>query len=161
MRSFLVYLNNSRSYKNLLLPLLFFTLEVGVALQINWMLFGESYQYQELSNGIEQMQLHNPLIIIKYLHSSRLTHPFGSFSDTPFIYLLHGKSSLIKAICLMISLLISFIGIFISIVWIRNFVKAMKNDIIWWMWPAACLGAHLVIFIFTESYFSNVFLKQF
>ena len=144
-----------------MLPLLFFTLEVGIVLYINWNLFGESYTCQVLANGIEQVQMHNPLIIIKYLHSARLTHPFGDFSDTPFIYLLHGNASLLKAICLIISLIFAFIGMFMAVVWIRKFMEGKKNDIIWWMWPTACLGAHMVIFFLTESSFSNVFLKQF
>ena len=163
LRGILLFIYSNRKYKNLLLllPVTFFVMELVVALYINWMLFGESYNYEALSNGLENVQMHNPLIIIKYLHSARLTHPFGSFSDTPFVYLLHGQSSLIKAICLAISLVFAYVGIFMSIVWIKKFIADKKNDIIWWMWPAACLGAHVVIFFLTESYFNNVFLKQF
>ena len=161
LRGVLLFLYRHRRYRDVSLPVLFFSMEIIVSLLILWSLFGESYSYQVLANGLTDVQMHNPLIIVKYLHSERLTHPFGSFSDTPFIYLLHGNASLLKVICLFVSLVFAGIGIFMSVVWIKKFMEGKKHDIIWWMWPAACFGAHVVIFFLIESSFTNVFLKQF
>jgi hypothetical protein len=146
-----------KQHQRMLIPVIFFMLELIVALILNWQLFGEHYEFND-SPGLQQASIHNPLIVIKAVHSDRLTHPYGTLSnDDPFVHF-YSPKYMLKALCFMGSLMVAFIGILISMLWIKRFFRHNNLNINWWQWPIACLGAHTFLYLLANSnVISNIF----
>ena len=153
-------IHHKKRYMKLGVPLVFFFMEVLTALVLNWKLFGEKYEFHQKSES-SFISVHNPLIVIKAVHSDRLTHPYGESEDEVPLMQLYSPKYMVKALCFMASLLIAYMGIFISLLWVKRFFHHNSLNIKWWLWPTACLGAHVVLFLMANSSFGNIFLKQF
>jgi hypothetical protein len=131
-------------------------MEVATAVVLNWQLFGEKYEFGSVGNT-SYVAVHHPLIVIKAVHSDRLTHPFGEEDSSMLVVHLYSPKYLVKASCFLASLLIAYIGIFVALLWMRRFFHYNTLNIIWWIWPIACLGAHAVLFMITNTSFIGNF----
>jgi hypothetical protein len=163
MRTFLRLFNIifiKRRHKKLVIPFSFLIIELAVAIVLNWQLFGEKYEFSD-SLRPEQASIHNPLIVIKAVHSDRLTHPYGSLVNDIPVFSFFSEKYMTKALCFLASLFCAYMGIFISMLWINRFFRNNNLNIRWWLWPTACLGAHGVLYLIANSTISNIFLKQF
>lgn len=154
MRTFLRILRIIQSreqYRKLLIPMGFFTVELMVALVLNWQLFGEHYEFSN-APGRQQASIHNPLIVIKSLHSDRLTLPYGQelSQEMPIVHF-YSEKYMLKALCFLTSLMFAYIGIFIAMLWINRFFKNNNLNIRWWQWPTACMGAHVFLLLLANS----------
>lgn len=150
-------LNKRENYKMLLIPMLFLIFECSVALILNWELFGERYKVTEKTFLTEaSVSVHNPLIVIKPIHSDRVTNPFGIEEARGFISF-HSPKAAIKAVVYILSLLCSFLGIFIAMLWIKRFYGQNSINIRWELWPAACTMAHVTFYLIASGNFNNIF----
>lgn len=144
-------IQDKKHYKKLLVPGAFFIIELVLALILNWQLFGEHFEFNE-TPGIQQASVHNPLIVIKAVHSDRLTLPYGESlsQDMPLIQF-YSERYVVKALCFLASLMFAYLGIFIAVLWIKRFRKRNHLNVSWWQWPTACLGAHAVLYLIASS----------
>src|SRR5690606_20033050 len=87
-----------KQYRKLVVPVAFFTVELIVALVLNWQLFGEYYVFNDSMTG-QQASIHNPLIIIQPVHSDRLTSPYGSAlsEEMPVVHF-YSQKYMVKAL---------------------------------------------------------------
>lgn len=158
LRSLLYLWYRNTRFKKLTFPFLFLVLEITIALLLNWQLFGEKFK---LERGTSlKVEIHNPLIIIKVLHSDRLIRPYGPLSEMKEQVRFYNPKVSFKAICYLVSLLCAYIGIFIALLWIRRFYHRNSLNIIWWLWPMACIGGHIILYLL-GSLPINLFVKQF
>jgi hypothetical protein len=118
---------------------------------LNWQLFGERFDFGSTSNQVEAQTVHNPLIIVKYLHSDRLTQPFGPDSELSSFFTIPHYTSVVTAFCYLLSLLCACWGLFISTLWVNRFLHKNKLEIVWWIWPAGCLGCHLLLYFLAKT----------
>jgi hypothetical protein len=154
----LAYIIKKReNYQLLLIPMLFLIFECSVALILNWELFGERYKVSEKTFLTEaSVSVHNPLIVIKPIHSDRVTNPFGIEENRGFISF-HSPKAAVKAVVYILSLLCSFVGIFIALLWIKTLLGQITTTIRWELWPAACIMAHITFYLIANGNFNNIF----
>jgi hypothetical protein len=160
MLNFVRILKIALSKRALLIPVGFFLAELVVAIILNWQLFGEKYEFSS-DPGSAQVAVHNPLIVIRSIHSDRLTHPYASLTAEVPMFKFYSPGTVLKALAFLVSLVCAYIGLFISMLWINNYFKNRIMNVKWWLWPTACLGAHFILFLLANGNFSNILLKQF
>ena len=139
-----------KRYLKLLIPVVFLIVEFLVAITLNWQLFGEKFEFTDM-RGTAQHTVHNPLIVIRAVHSDRLTHPFGQTNEPVPLFKFYNQKAVAKSLCFLSSLMFAYAGIFISLLWIRRFFHRNKVNIRWWLWPTACFGAHLFLLLIANS----------
>jgi hypothetical protein len=156
-RAFRYFMLNRRKSKKLIVPILFFSVELILIIMLNWQLFGERFQFDMASEQVEgHVALHNPLIIVKYLHSDRLTQPFGPDSELSSFFTIPHYTSVVTAFCYLLSLLCACWGLFISTLWVNRFFHKNKLEIVWWVWPAGCFGCHFLLYLLANTQNLNI-----
>jgi hypothetical protein len=145
-----------KRYAKLLIPMIFCVAELLIAVILNWQLFGEKFEFTNV-RGTAYHEVHNPLIVIRAVHSDRLTHPYGAMKEDVPLFKFYNQKSIIKSLCFLTSLMIAYMGIFISLLWIRRFFHQNRRNIRWWLWPIACLGAHVFLFLMANTGISAYF----
>jgi hypothetical protein len=155
-RGFRYFMLNQRASKKLIIPVLFFTVELVLIVMLNWQLFGERFDFNPSSDVESQITLHNPLIIVKYLHSDRLTQPFGPDSELSSFFTIPQYTSVVTAFCYLLSLLCACWGLFISTLWVNRFFHKNDLDIVWWIWPAGCFGCHFLLYLLANTQNINI-----
>ncbi|MFN3404440.1 MAG: hypothetical protein ACK40G_10130 [Cytophagaceae bacterium] len=151
---FLVY--RKRNYTKLLIPVLFLLVELSIAGYLKWELFGEWYNLPDKGYYTEASIVHNPIIVIKAIHSDRITTPFPGFESPQIGF--RSNSVIFTGLCYLISLSIAYFGILMSFLWIKRFFNRNNLNPIWWIWPSGCIGAHLLLFFIANSHLSNLIL---
>jgi hypothetical protein len=119
-------------------------IEIGMAVQLNWQLFGEKFRNTEDNTTV----IHNPLIVIRFLHSNRIVAPLANFSNERSTISFFDKNKAVEAIGSFLSLIAAYTGIFISLLWINRFFHENRLDIEWWYWPTGCMVSHLMFYTF-------------
>jgi hypothetical protein len=138
--------------KKLIVPIMFFTVELILIIVLNWQLFGERLAFNTGSEQtVGQVSLHNPLIIVKYLHSDRLTQPFGPDSELSSFFTIPHYTTVVTAFCYLLSLLCACWGLFISTLWVNRFLHNNNLNIVWWVWPAGCFGCHFLLYLLANA----------
>jgi hypothetical protein len=145
-----------KRYAKLIIPVVFFAAELLVATTLNWQLFGEKFEFTNVRGEIRH-NVHNPLIVISAIHSDRLIHPFGELNEPVPLLKFYDQKSVIKSLCFLTSLIFAYAGIFISLLWIRRFFHRNKLNIRWWLWPTACFGAHIFLYLMANTNFIPYF----
>jgi hypothetical protein len=144
------FIQAKKQYKSIIIPVGFFIVELVVALVLNWQLFGEHYEFND-SPSLQQASVHNPLIVIKAVHSDRLTQPYGTLTDDQSFVHFYSPKYMVKALCFMASLVFAGMGLFIGVLWIRKYFSYSNLNVHWWQWPIACIGAHTVLYVLANS----------
>lgn len=146
-RAFLYLYYKKRRFHVLIVPILFFTIEISVVLHQNWKLFGEKFAYNP---STESYIIHNPLLVVSFLHSQRIVSPLGNLTPNRNIISLFDSEKIIEVFSAILSLIAAYIGIFISLLWINRFFHENKLEVAWWYWPTSCITSHLFLFILPQ-----------
>jgi hypothetical protein len=154
-RGFQYFMIKGMSSKKLIVPVLFFVVELILILVINWQLFGERFDINP-GSAENHISLHNPLIVVKYLHSDRLTQPFGPDSELSSFFTIPQYTTVVAVFCYLLSLLCACWGLFISTLWVNRFLHKNKLDIVWWIWPAGCFGCHFLLYLLANAQNLNI-----
>jgi hypothetical protein len=135
-----------KEYKSLVFPTFFFLAEVLVSMVIIFALLvgrpSEKVFFAESRTA-------GSVFFVKSSHSDSFVAPYGKASQKSLISIEQGKTY--KVWLFVGSLVCSFIGIFISVLWINSIFRKNNININWWLWPSFCWSAHLLFFFMASN----------